>query len=298
MEPATQAGSGPRTPTFETAQRAVWSFVRTLAAAALAGLVAGVIAGGVGSRLAMRISAITTESKFRGILTEADQRVGEITVDGTVFLLVAGGILGVFGGLTYAAVRGWLADAGRWRGLAFGVLLLAMFGWALIEGDNKDFHLFGPPALNIAMFASLYIVFGLLVAPLFDAIQRLVATPSLTRRSGVILPADFSMSGLGSLAAHGVGLVLTAPIVGAVAAGFGEEGDNAAFFRLLPAYVLLVLPVAALLLARGGGRFGRLSDLRQQPWALGVALVVLALPVVVGLALTAQAITDIFEAAG
>jgi len=37
--------------------------------------------------------------------------------------------------------------------------LLATLGWTVIEGDNKDVHLFGSSLLNIAIFASLFILF-------------------------------------------------------------------------------------------------------------------------------------------
>ena len=54
--------------------------------------------------------------------------------------MISGGILfGAGGGLFYAAVRHWLADLGRWRRLAFGVLLLAILGNAVVDGANEDF---------------------------------------------------------------------------------------------------------------------------------------------------------------
>ena len=68
-------------------------------------------------------------------------------------------------------------------GLVFGVLLLAVLGSA-IEGDNFDFYVFGPRTLNVAMFASLFILFGLLVAPLFDFVNRALPAPRSARSSG------------------------------------------------------------------------------------------------------------------
>ena len=40
-----------------------------------------------------------------------------------------------------------------------GFVLLAMFGWAIIQGDSPDFGLFGSRALNVSMFAALFILF-------------------------------------------------------------------------------------------------------------------------------------------
>lgn len=254
---------------------------RALATASLAGFAAGMIAGGAGSRLAMRITAVAAGSADQGAITEFEATVGEITAGGTIFLILAGGLVGVFGGLIYLAMRRWLADAGRWKGLAFGLLLYAIFGAAIIRGDNPDFHLFGPPALNIAMFASMFVVFGLLVAPLFDWVGRMgLALP----------PPSLRRSGLPSLAGHALGLVLLLPALG----GLGLAATGAGII-ILP-YVLVVIPVAAVLIARRGGRFDRLSDLRGHRGALGAALVVLLLPVALGIAFNAIAFVDIFTA--
>src|SRR3970282_1343329 len=125
--------------------------------------------------------------------------VVSISAGGTIFLAILSGMAGALGGLLYLAVRRWLADAGRWRGLVFGLLLLATFGSAIIDGDNPDFDEFGSPGVNIAMFAGLFILCGLLVAPLFERIERGLPRPSLRP------------SGLGSLAAHGFGLLLLLP---------------------------------------------------------------------------------------
>jgi hypothetical protein len=259
-----------------------------------------VIAGGIGGRIAMRIAAIMAGDEQQGALTDAEEIVGDITFDGTLALIIFGGaLIGMFGGLIYLALRRWLADAGPWRGLAFGVLLLAIFGWAVIEGDNKDFHQFGRPALNIAMFAAIFVIFGLLVPPLFDRMQRMLRPPRLDWRLGPLLvPSDYSPAGLGTLAAIGFSILFAAGMAGAIGSGFGEEGDNAPFFTVLPAYVLLVPTVTGALLRRFGTEFGRLSDLRGRVSALAAALAVIAVPIAFGLMLDVQAITDIFEANG
>ena len=198
---------------LETSRRAIEAFARTVTIGALAGFAAGLIAGGVGSRLAMRISGILTEPAFRGVLTENDNVIGEITVGGTASLILLAGIFGVAGGLLYVAMRPWVADAGRWRGLAFGVVLLAMLGSLIIKADNPDFHQFGPPAVNVAMFASLAVLFGLLLPP-FERILRALPPPSLSSRLIPLpIPATWSVFGLGSLAAHGIGMILTATVV-------------------------------------------------------------------------------------
>src|SRR3990172_3212792 len=250
--------------------------IRALTAGTLSGFVAGLIAGGVGSRIAMRIVAITAGDADQGAITDAEATVGEITAGGTVFLIFLGGMTGALGGLLYLAVRRWLADAGRWRGLVFSALLLAIYGSSIIDGDNPDFDEFGSPGLNIAMFASLFIIFGLLVAPLFERIER-----GLPR-------ASLRPSGLGALAAYGFGLLLLLPALGSV--GFLSQQKT----LLLLLYALLAMPLSAYVLARANGGFERLSDLRGRPLLLAGALALLAAPVIVGVALDTNAIAEIY----
>ncbi len=256
---------------------------RTIAVGALSGAVAGAIAGGIGGRIAMRIVAITAGDADQGAITDAEEVVGVISADGTVFLIFLGGAFGAFGGLVYMGARRWLADAGPLRGLAYGSLLLAMFGWAIIEGDNPDFDRFGYRTLNIGMFAAIFIAFGFLLVPLLDWMERSLPRPSL------------SAGGLGSLAAYGFGLLLALAVLGFAGSGGGEENQRAAF-TLLPLYALVAVPAAGLLIARLGGRFERLSDLRGRWPLLAAALAVLAIPVALGVVLDVQAVSDIFEA--
>jgi len=265
-----------------TSQSIEFVIARSLATASLAGFLTGLIAGGAGARIAMRFTAIAAGSADQGAITEFEATVGEITAGGTVFLVLVGGLVGVAGGLIYLVLRRWVADAGRWRGLAFSVLFLAMFGSAIIKGENPDFHLFGPPALNIAMFASMFIVFGLLIAPIFDRVASMaLALP----------PPSFRRSGLPSFAGHAFGLVLLLPAVGGV--GIVASGPG---FVILP-YVLFVLPIASVAIARSAGQFDRLSDLRGHGQALVAACAVVALPFAAGLVLNGLAIADILRAA-
>lgn len=135
------------------------------------GVVAGVVGAG-GSRIAMRVAALTADP-CRGVLTENDNLCGVFTLEGTIGLIMFGGIFfGTAGGVAYAALSPWLRPLGRWRGLAFGFIVLAMLGFTVIESDNPDFDRFGSPALNVAMFALVFLLFGLVVAPVYDAVTR------------------------------------------------------------------------------------------------------------------------------
>ncbi len=256
---------------------------RLLALGALSGFAAGIVAGGIGSRVVMRIVAVTAGDTAQGTLTDAEAVVGNITPEGTIGLvLFGGGLLGTVGGLMYIGVRRWIGDAGRWQGLAYGMLLLAMTGWTIIESDNQDFNRLGYPPLNVLMFAALFILHGLLVAWVFKAIDR--ALP----------PINLSLSGMGSLTVQGFGLMLAAGIIAGVLDGFGASGPARIIFTALPLYMMLVLPLASVLITRGRLRFERLSDLREYPWAYGLALTLIAVPSIAGVVLGTNEIVGIF----
>ena len=157
-------------------RRTVWRVLRRFAflvgLGLLAGLVAGAVAGGVGSRVAMRVVALLAGHERYGQLTDADAVVGRITLGGTLFLPAAGTYLGVPGGLRYVAVRRWLPGAGIRKGLAFGGLLLLLFGSLIIDGDNPDFRRFGPAAASVGLFAALFVPYGLIAAAIVERLDR------------------------------------------------------------------------------------------------------------------------------
>ncbi|TML62675.1 MAG: hypothetical protein E6G17_08030 [Actinobacteria bacterium] len=153
-------------------------YARTLSATMVAGLVAGFVAAGIGSRLTMRILAVTTHPLPAGFRTEAEAQVGKITTGGTVFLLLIGAVLGAGGALLYLALRRWLPGSGWSRGIVFGLLLVALLGRKVVDPGNKDFQFLTPKPLALALFSSLFIAFGLLVVPLVERFDRGFPLPS------------------------------------------------------------------------------------------------------------------------
>jgi hypothetical protein len=146
-------------------------FARGMAVGMLPGALAGGIAGGVGSRLAMRVMAATSSAAVQGTETEFGATVGEISFGGTLFLLIAGAILGAAGGLIFMAIRRLLPWTGWGGGLAFGLLLLAVFGRLVIDPENFDFDVLDPAALAVAMFAAIFVLYGLLVVPTLEHLE-------------------------------------------------------------------------------------------------------------------------------
>src|SRR5215203_1761986 len=67
-----------------------------LTVALLSGAAAGILAAGAGGRLVMRLLAVTAGADAQGRITEAEEIVGRITVDGTIgFVVFTGLFLGL-----------------------------------------------------------------------------------------------------------------------------------------------------------------------------------------------------------
>lgn len=178
---------------------AAWLAVgRHVGTASLAGLVSGVVVGGLIGRVAMRVSGFLAGPNMVGVHTENGNRVGDITFAGTLALVVFTGVAaGVLGGIVYAVVEPWLRRVRLWHGLAYGAALLLAYGFLVLDPSNFDFRRFGPPALNVAMFAALFVIFGVITAWLFDALSALRArTGAAARLIGVFAWAALVPAGI------------------------------------------------------------------------------------------------------
>jgi hypothetical protein len=157
-----------------------------LAVAVAAGAAGGILAAGAGGRLVMRLLAVTAGADAQGQITEAEEIVGRITVDGTIgFVVFTGLFFGLPSTVGYLLLRRWL-PAGRAGGLAYGVLLLVAAGTRLepLRRGNPDFDLVGPGWVSVATFALLVVFHGMLVAALAGRLSR--AVPLLAARPRAI----------------------------------------------------------------------------------------------------------------
>ena len=142
----------------------------------VAGGVAGVVVGGIGSRIAMRIAALTARDVAQGLTTEAGATIGRITFEGTAFLVVAVGIgTALVGTAFYLATLPWLPRRRRLRALAFGGLELVVFGTVLLDPGNPDFTILGRPLLNVLVLGSLFVLHGVALVMLVEPSGRLVS---------------------------------------------------------------------------------------------------------------------------
>jgi hypothetical protein len=160
---------------------------RHLGIASLAGVISGFLVAGVLGRIAMRVAGFTARPELIGVETSNGNRVGEITIAGTLALaLFVGVVAGIVGGVLYASAEPWLRSR-PWKGPIFGAALLLGFGFTVITPNNFDFERFGSGPLNVLMFALLFVAFGASTAYLFDVIRRAIdGTGALSIGLGIV----------------------------------------------------------------------------------------------------------------
>lgn len=148
---------------------------RRVGLASFAGILAGVVVGGLLGRLAMRVSGAMSAPGLIGTPTSNGNLVGNVTFEGTLALVVFVGVAsGLVGGALYAPVEPWLRRVRPWHGAAYGAALLGTFGFTVLEPTNVDFQRFGSAPVNVAVFAALFLAFGVLLAWLFDRLHAQV----------------------------------------------------------------------------------------------------------------------------
>lgn len=154
------------------------AFIRQVSVIGWSGLVTGVVVAGIGSRVFMRIAGATGRAAAQGAETEAGFRVGELTLGGTIALVVFVGIFtGIIGAALYAVFRPWLWWAGRLRGLVFGVVLFAIGSASsdVMNPDNVDFLILGNDVINVVMIVALFLAFGVVIEEFHRALDRRVS---------------------------------------------------------------------------------------------------------------------------
>ena len=140
-------------------------YMRGVAIALVGGFWAGALVTGPAMRLIMRLLAATAGNEAQGRITEAEEVIGEISLDGTIGLYIFGGVLpGLLSGAIYVVVRRWL-PRGRTGGVTFGLLHLVIAATRIdpLRPENVDFDVVGPGWLSVTTFALAAILHGMAV---------------------------------------------------------------------------------------------------------------------------------------
>src|SRR5437870_3892257 len=164
-EVAIEASTAPDQPGDRSLLGKAMQRLGALPAGVLAGALFGALVGGVLGRILMRIIFLIDKSND-GAETDFGT-VGEVTVGGTLTLLVLSSITGVMGGIFYIGIRRWLPwPSPVARGVFFGLLM--MFGPGLIFLGDVDLQIFEPALLIFAAFVAFIVLYGVCVALLTE----------------------------------------------------------------------------------------------------------------------------------
>lgn len=148
-------------------------------------MLGGLLLAGAGGRLLMRLIAVTSDERAQGRLTEADEVVGEVTADGTIFLVVfVGFFAGSVGGAVFALARAVLPR----RSVLAGLVIAGIVGGLLarpsdlLNPDSIDFRILGPTWFAALMLVGLVLLFGATSGALIDTFTAKWPTPALSVR--------------------------------------------------------------------------------------------------------------------
>ena len=157
----------------------VW---RDIARGGLAGLVVGLVVAGLGGRIAMRLAALRV-GDAAGAFTENGNRIGDITLAGSLGLILVGLLFGAFAGTIWVVVRPWLPGAGLPRALVAMIVAIGLGSFELIRGENSDFTVLKHDPVVVGLLVGLVGLVGLSVSLVDGWLdRRLPVAASVTSR--------------------------------------------------------------------------------------------------------------------
>jgi hypothetical protein len=176
--------------------------LRDIARGGIAGLAVGIVIGGFGGRVAMRLIALFIPGSA-GAFTENGNRIGDITLGGSVGLIVFAGLfVGIFVGVLWVVVSPWLPRSLGLRVVAAIPLAIGLGAFGIVQGSNPDFRVLGfDPGVLIVLLCLVGLV-GASTALVDAWLDRRLPRPrsSISQASG----AYIAIALVGSLFAIGV----------------------------------------------------------------------------------------------
>lgn len=176
--------------------------LRDIARGGIAGALVGIVVGGLGARLVMRLVAMLHPDAV-GAFTENGNRIGDITMGGTLFLVLFGLISCALAGALWDIVSPWIPGHTGVRALLAAGIAIAIGTPLLIIGKNPDFVILDHDPRVVSLLVALVGLIGLSIALLDSWLDRRLPH-AVTGRKG---PAAFYAT------VTGMGAVLVLPFV-------------------------------------------------------------------------------------
>jgi vacuolar-type H+-ATPase subunit I/STV1 len=159
--------------------------LRDIARGGITGAIVGLVVAGIGGRVAMRLAALAVPDAV-GAFTENGNRIGEVTLGGSIGLGVFGLVAGLFVAPIWVVISPWIGGAGIRRAVLVMPIAVALGGFALIDGDNQDFRVLRHDPVVVSILVALVALFGFVFALVDEALDRRLPT-AVERARGVYL---------------------------------------------------------------------------------------------------------------
>lgn len=178
---------------------AVWpagEVLRDIARGGIAGVIVGILVAGLGGRLVMRLATILHEDTV-GRVTENGEVIGNITLNGTIALMVFGGLgMGLMAGTIWVIVGPRIPGRGLARALATALAAIALGTPALVQRFNPDFAVLGHDPLVVVLLVGLVGLVGFSIALVDGALDARLPRPLRWIRISTVVYLIIIMMGL------------------------------------------------------------------------------------------------------
>jgi len=183
--------------------------LRDIARGGYAGAIAGLVIGGLGGRVVMRIAAAINPDAT-GMRTDNGELIGAITVNGTLAVLIFGGLLnGLLAAVLWAIASPWIAWSG-WRRLAAGAICALAFGAPLLLlTTTPDFATLDQDGLIVMLLLIVVAALGATLAAIDRWLDGHMPLPGRMRAPSSVLYLLTVLAGMPVLQI-GLGFYLTA----------------------------------------------------------------------------------------
>jgi hypothetical protein len=168
--------------------------LRDIARGGISGALVGIVVGGPGARVVMRAVAILHPDAV-GALTENGNRIGDITMGGTLFLVLLGLILCALAGVLWVIVSPWIPGHTGVRALLTAGIAIATGTPLLIIGRNPDFVILDHDPRVVSLLVALVGLIGLSIALLDSWLDRRLPHAVTGRREPAVFYATVTLMG-------------------------------------------------------------------------------------------------------
>lgn len=168
--------------------------LRDIARGGISGAIVGIVVGGLGARVVMRVVAILHPDAV-GALTENGNRIGDITIGGTLFLVLFGLISCALAGALWVIVSPWIPGHTGVRALLTAGIAIATGTPLLIIGRNPDFVILDHDPRVVSLLVALVGLIGLSIALLDSWLDRRLPHAVTGRKGPAVFYATVTLMG-------------------------------------------------------------------------------------------------------